>query len=562
MASQQYDIYDEILDNVRNALPTFNPYLLKQYRRDQIAACLDYMDMTYKEAVKLYDGELEFKGHRILRPEERVKLSLDNTKFQSSVDITQTELMVAEFLFVYQGQKFTTQLCLPYLYNDAIIISGSKYYIQFALTDKVFYHISKDNGIGIKVLRSHLRFWRNMRYHFSSLHGVRYTDYVIVAKIHLKNYSYLAEDLRTSIVLYPLARFGWYHTLERYGIDSRKVTIVNDVNMEDDENEYFVIRERSNSSDQSGLFMKIHKSLLEENSEATNKNNIRILANIHYCLQYFTKVNETMFVNNNELPDLLMNDTTNNVWKVILGKTIYGINYASEIQVCGHAEQHLDSLKTYLDPHTKQKLHEIGVDCNDIYDLIDYVVLNMDNYVVNYTPANLFKKRINVLDLLLGNIVRGIFTKVYKQTNNRKGNKGLISLKDVSSLLRSGYKAIAQLYKCNSVAASNPAQYHDNYALVVGFRKTRATYSSSSEVNGGMGSENKAKGKQSNLINNPAHRYHHSNSCVESMYCISHQNPSISGTINGFCPITELGDIVQEPYMSDLDEIIPYLITK
>ena len=141
--------------------------------------------MTFIEAAKLFEGEIKFKDYRILRPDERIHEMLDNPKYAPTIDITQTELMLVEFRFEVNKQIFSTLIYLPYLYNDAIIINGSKYYVQFALTDKVFYHISRENGLGIKVLRAHLRFWRNYRHRFQSVSGHQYSDNILIVKIHM-----------------------------------------------------------------------------------------------------------------------------------------------------------------------------------------------------------------------------------------------------------------------------------------------------------------------------------------------------------------------------------------
>ena len=550
--------WDLIIDNASKELPPFNEYLLKDYRREQIDKCISFMAMTFQEAIRLFDGEIVYRGMKILTPEERLKATLFNPKYTTStVEVTQTELMLVEFQFEYQKEIFKTQLYLPYFVDNAIIINGAKYYIQFALTDSVFYHIVKENGIGIKVLRAHLRFWRNLRHSFVSTSGTRYTDHIIVVKAHMKPYKYTAEDVKSALVLYPLSKFGWNYTLQQYGIRNDQLSFSTNHDPNDPTYDYFEIREK--------LYLKVDKTLISTNPTIDMKIKMNVVSSIHYVLQYFTRWEATIFSNNEELIHHLTNEPNNVPWKVILGKSIYGIDYPNEIQVCGHAEQHLESLDSYLDNYTKNKLREIAVKCDTIYDLLDHVFLHMDEYVVNYSPANLYEKRVNVLDLLLGNIVRNIFHKVYKKTNNKKGGKMIADSRDVESLFKMGMKAIAQIHKCNQVVAGNPSVYNDNYLLTVGGRKVLSTHSTSS--GGTKVSDGRAQGKstgsqKANLLSSPVHRYHQSWSYVTSMLCISHQNPGVAGTINPFLAIDTMGKIVTQEYVHDMDPLIPYLITR
>ena len=557
-------IWDECIDAASDALPKFNTHTLKDYRQSQIKKCVDFMAMAYQEATRLFEGEITYKGYRILGPEERLKSGFYSPKYgNGNLDITNTELMLVEYMFEYQKTIYTSQLFLPYLIDNAIIINGSKYYIQFALTDSVFYHITKENGIGIKVLRAHLKFWRNQRHSFMSVRGTRYNDNLIIVKAHMKSYKYNSEDLRPALVLYPLTKFGWYVTLERYGIKPGQIDLVTKPDKYDKDFEYFEIRKCT--KEKPGLYLKASTEILSTNPDLDIKNQMCVVSSIHYILQYFVRWTSTMYQNNEELIHLLKHDPENLPWKIILGKTIFGIAYANEIQAGNHAIQHLESLDSYLDNYTRLKLEEIGVYCNNIYELLDHVFLNMDTYVVGYAPANLYEKRVNILDLLLGNMIQNLFHKVYKKTNNKKGGKSLIDAKDVDTLFKMGRKAIAQIHKCNQVVAGNPAVYNDNYLLTVGGRKVRATHSATAGgvKAGAARAAGKATGNQkANLMSSPSHRWHPSWAYVESMLNVSHQNPGIAGSINPFVTIDEKGKIIKEPYAEDIEKLMPYCLSK
>ena len=552
------EILDDILDECNQELPQFNKYLLTDFRQDQINGCISFMEMTFEESTRLFQGRVKFKGTRILSPEERINLTLSNPRITPVVEIAPTELQLVEFLFTCDDTTFAIPLYMPYLKDDCMVINGSQYYIQFALTDRVFYHISKDNGLGIKVLRAHLRFWRNMKYQFASVTGTRYSDQVIVVKAHLRSHKYTSDDIRTSLLLYPLAMLGWTNTLQRYGIQHHQITFVGYVNKEDTLHEYFQIRKATD--DQEGLYVKIDKQILSTNPDEHTRVQMRVITALLYVLQYFVRNASTIYQDNVQLRKYLTNDTDMTVWRVILGSTIYGINYSSEPQICSYAEQHLDSLISYLDPHTKLKLRDIGVHVNDIYELLDYIFINMDSHVVNYTPADLSEKRINIIDLLCGTIVRRLFTKVYSFTNNNRKNR-VSTPKEVESLYRIGQKSFTQLHQAGSVVAINPARYHDNYLLTVGGRKVRTTHSATSGKSGDLSG---AKTKQQvNHLSSPGHRFHPSWMYVESCLIVSHTNPDVAGNINFFLDIDDKGNVLVADYAKQYQEqMLPYCITK
>lgn len=539
-------------------LPQFNRYLLKEFREEQIRRCISFTEMAFEEATRLFHGRVRYEGSRVLSPEDRIQLTLNNPRNRApSVEIAPTELMLVSFDFRYDGTPFSIPLYMPYLKDDCMVINGSQYYIQFALTDRAFYHISKENGLGIKVLRAHLRFWRNQKHNFTSVNGIRYADQVVIVKIHQRVYKHTTDDLKTALLLYPLSMMGWKATLNRYGIDERQIQFVGHVNREDVDNEYFQIRKATDS--QEGLFVKIDKAILATNPDETNRVQMRVVTSLMYILQYFTKAPTTMYQNNVELRSLLTSENDFTVWQAILGRAIYGINYG-ESQGCGHAVQHLDSLMTYLDPHTKIKLSEIGVDCRDIHDLIDYVFINMDSHVVNYTPADLSDKRINIIDLLVGTVVRRLFVRIYSFTNNNRKNR-TSTPQEVESLFRVGMKSFTQLQHAGSVVAVNPSRYNDNYLLAVGARKVRTTHSSTGGKSGDFGA---ARTKQQvNHLSSPDHIFHPSWLYVESCLVVSHTNPDSAGSINYFLPIDTKGNVIVADYAKEYrDQMLPFCITK
>ena len=565
---------DAILREVNENLPQFNRYTLRGYRQEKIAEVPATMDHIFTEAVQRYGcndaGEpiVKYLGHRFLDPQECLALDVKNPKYSSFVDVLRTEQTPVEFAFEHNGQQFTTQVYVPYICEDALIVNNSRYYVMFALTDKVFYHITKNHGIGIKILCGHLRFWRGSRYSFISTRGHVYGDQLLITKIHMRNYKYIAEDLRTVALLYPLVRFGLRGAIERYGINPDHIQIVKQEDKSDVLHEYFWIPITSNENEKNhnGFYLKVHQDVLkarvdaDDAAEGRNRIGLQVVTALNYIFSYFRRYKETIYKDKDKLVEYLTEDPNYTVYKVILGKTIFGINYESEIQAAGHMRDHLQSLEQYIDPETKRKLRTIGVECNDVYDLIYYVSENMDSYVANYFPSNVYNKQMNVLDLLTGDMVIRLFNSIYTQTNNRKGDRPYTT-EQIMSSLRVSMKIFSRIYSYPSLIAGNPSVYNDNGLFTVLGRKRRATFTAAKPGNRGDGK--RSRNDELNLLSDPEHRTHSSIFIVESGARTQSTDPTKGGTINPFLIVTPNGELIIPEWLKKIAATVDkYIHTK
>ena len=559
-------MWDKVLVECSKQLPQFNNYTLRGYRQDQIAKIPQTLDMIFGEAVKRFGknehGEqlIKYIGHKFLTPEQILAEDARMPKFSNYIEVQRTEQALCELEFEYDDTRFFTQVYIPYLFEDALIVNGNRYYVMFALTDKIFYHIVKNHGIGIKILCAHLRFWRMFRYSIKSKTKKVYGDNIIVTKIHLRDYQYTADDLQTAALLYPLVKFGLKGMLLQYEIDPYQIQIVNE-EKEDPDFEYFYIPITNiiEQADWNGIFLKVHKDLLAISTESSNRIKMQIVVSLHYILTYFSRCRNTIYTDRIKLVQYLTQDPDNMVYKVILGKTVFGINYESEIQVAGHIQDHLQSLEIYMDPATKEKLRLLGIECEDVYDLIKYVMFNLDEYVANYFPSNIYDKQMNVLDLLLGNMVNSLFTRIYQKTNNRKGDKPF-TISQIASSLRIGSKIFNKIFLCPGLIASNPSIFNDNGLLNVLGRKKRATFST---AKAGANTGVSKRGNDTNLLQDPEHRTHSSLYIVESGLRTQITDPTKSGTINGFLIVNQNGELIVPPWLKEIAaEVDKYICTR
>lgn len=560
-------MWGRILKKCDEKLPPYNYFLLHGYKEQQIDACPTYVGTVFEEAIKLIPhelGKIEYLGYTILSPEERMKFILNNAKFSPTIDVNPSELMLVQYEFLFDGMTYTTQLYLPYLKNECITISGIKYYLQFAITDKIFYHIT--NGVGVKVMRAPLTFSRDIREVFTSTVNHKYPEDIITAGLFHGDIPQTKHDMRTPLLLYILATKGYLETLRIFGMTKEDVSIELTCDNNDPFYEYFKLRGECCSDDiqhvlqmmqstEPGLYLKVHKDILYRTCENA-KEKMRVVATLLYTFSYFKRYQATTYSDNVMLRDRLYNSTE--VYIVILGKTFRGMFKDKETQVYDQAINHLTSVATYLDPITELKLKRlkdkegnvIGNNCNNIYDLLIYIFKTIDIWIINYNPSSLYDKKINVTDLLLSKIVKMIFNKVYAKIRPKRP----LTHDDVRSLFRMNPRAISQISK-QCVAVTLQTIYNDNWLLSVGGHRVRANHSGVRQGQSTSGSSG-----QRDLLTAKEHRFHESFMVVETAGDIPNSAPGTSGTINPFLEITpEDGGVVCPPHAKELDKLAKHL---
>jgi hypothetical protein len=70
---------------------------------------------------------------------------------------------------------------------------------------------------------------------------------------------------------------------------------------------------------------------------------------------------------------------------------------------------HFESLDTYLDAMAKENLAEEGIVCEDIYEVMVYIIANLDTMINTVNLASVYGKKLAVLPYVLSPIVHGIF---------------------------------------------------------------------------------------------------------------------------------------------------------
>lgn len=509
--------WNKALGALKNELPHFNDYLLKGYRREQVARYPDFMSTVFKEAIKLFHGRLKYHGYQILPPEQVVDFYQSYYLFKGKYNIQQSETSLVKFLFDFDGNPIETCLFLPYMHDNALMLNDTKYYIQLAIIEKMIFRVR--DGVIIKVLRSPLQFWRSEQLTYTDTTGEQYCDAVITVRAHYRRAKSSKKGMKTPLVLYLLAKFDFQRVMQILSIPAESVSFVEEVNPDDEQYVYFECREN--------IYLKVDKEVI-----MSEKQHRRFIVSLLYIIKQGRRYSISQLL-----------DTT--FYKAILGRSLYP-NVGNDALAAGHAESHLDSLSTYLDEYTKNELAMLSIYCENIFDLFVHVFGYIDEWLNWYSANDLFAKRIGGADLVLMEMVRIIFTRFYvTQRNHTK----VLEFNDVRSMLKIPAMSICKLSSIQSLRP-NAALYNDNDMIALDVKKIRQSSTQ----------ENTSK-KSSNIITDKEHRFHPSFVAVESPLAISSSSPGISGDINPFVVIDKMGYFHKEkmPWYQEIEGLVKYL---
>ena len=509
---------DDLIEAVAGAIPPFNMDMLKDHVEREISSCVDFVDATYRDCIRMFGGVVTYHGYRVLTPIERAKFEL-NPNNRIGASITNSELVLVEFKFRWNNEEITPHLYMPYVKNGMITIDDKRYAVQKTITEQVFARTG--DTITVRVIYAPLRFERKLQYIAEPVtDGPKIREYLYMAKLHLKH----RDSARTTIPHYIIAKYGYAAGMRMLGQPVDDIQFVDDILNDTDEWVYYAAR-RVKKNVPAGCYLKIRRDQL------SNREVCRVAVNLLYALTRFHQhTAQTLY------------EPTGMMWRLMLGWLIKNERaYQTAGQCLQQMDDHLTSLDRFFDSITRQRCISFGVNVDDIYELLRYVYVNMDSIMVQSVQQNLYDKRVNILD----NLAIQLFVQIInRRFYAHEKNAHRFVKDDLTTMLRIPPRRIAQLYT-SACIISSPEIYGDSWLPAVGIRKTR--------FNGNQG------GKRLPSPASPENKFHASSAVVETLVAFTGKIPGRSGAINPHLQITANGGVIRPDYAAEIERINPYL---
>ena len=517
----------DIVNKVAASVPRYNDYLLRGFMHEQIDGAAEFVSTMFKEAVKLFGGIIEYRDYQVVSPERCAEHEL---KERRGCRITTSDLYLVEYIFVHNGKEYRVPLYIPFLRNDVVMIEDTNYVLQRSIKEQAFSRTM--NGVTIKVIRQPIPFYNSpTSFRLESVSDDWFSnERVTTTSIYNQSQNVNRRKMPdVTVIHYLLCKFGLVRTMERFGLSPDDYEFCLDVGGDTETFRYFSARhaKRKLSSD---LFFKIRKDKLEDPKMS------KLVASILYTIT-------TPVFHKHQLRSFY--EPTGSVFRIMLGRIIHG-NSISEIQSKSKIDTHISSVDTYMDPITRARLASYGISVGDIYDLFQYVFMEIEK-LCRVSHTDLYNTRVDYIEeVLVETVVKNVYLRWYDALRRLGGGAKLepkkFTEREVTRILRMPDTLIAKLSD-SRVVQKNPPAYGDN--ALVGWLSGKVRQSSLS-----------ASGQ---VIKSPDHRFHSSQVAVESIVAFSKTNPGAAGTINPYLEITRNGNVVRPDFADELDELDKYL---
>ena len=498
------DIWNEIIGSVDEQLPKFNDKLLVDFRKDKIARTELYIEELFIEAIKILDGKLKYVRYEVLRPEERVAYMCNDNIFKGKIEIQNSEWKLVRYVFEFDEMEYYLYVYIPYLtWRNSIKLSGTDYYPLLVTVEKGINRIK--DGVIIKVLRTKMTAWRKETMSvLSTDKRINITELVITICAY---YGVRGSRVkRTPLLVYILSYYGLENSLKLMGFKEDEFSFATS-ECEEKHHSYIKLKEN--------VFIRVKRSIVNDNLKA------RFLASFMVVIGNIKEYS---------ISDLTDNDTS--FYKVVLGKYIAPAN-KERVHYFERAQDHLSSLETALDLSSAYQLKQVGIDVNDIKELLVEIFKKIDVWLSHYVPSDLYNKKIGVLDQMMAGFVKEINTRLFKIKRNKRVG---IAHDTIAKLTKVRPTYITKISK-STMFRANPSIHNDNWLISIGIKRQRSV--DSPEL---RSTQQKSKPPIELL------KLHESQPIVESMLMIPSSSPCVTGTINPFLEITEDGAIEPPDY--------------
>jgi len=418
----------------------FDPDIMKGLSIKYVSKISSHLDAIIKSAISTLPSDtlLTYKGFRRITPKEDYFNNINSSMSKNIVDISTNYITKVEFGFEYNGIPVNRIIALPYVERGGVLRLTDAYYTIVPVLSE--YPISPAPGeLFIRLLRDKLNMKKMERNIL--VNGVKTPKQII----HSKSYKLLknVNDV-IPIALYMFIKHGFFGVFKKYF--NTTPIIFTDPNIKTD-------KYRDEYVEYTTTGMR-PKNLFSKNSNNTYApHSIKILIKKEDITPFLEIVVSSLIYSFDMTPQFAMNikkvagkktepntyfgqgdiDDESLFWVSMLGKIVFKNKFSMD-RVQADMFEHIDILNGYMDTIILHKLKEAGIDIEDFYDLIAWVIENFHELVVNHEKysSNLDNRYIEILYYILFDLIVGINKAFleFKRTSSRK----IMTEKEISRL--------------------------------------------------------------------------------------------------------------------------------
>ena len=520
--------WNRVFSEASKQMRTFNEDLIYNYRKDGIDKIPVFLEKMFQQVMEFFNGQMTFVTYRPLSPEERVDYVINNQITKGSWSIRDTATITMRYELSFQGKPYYIYIDVPYMKHGRLVYNDTEYWPFFPIVERSGVNRTENGSIIVKVMRVPITFGRRSsdRFKIISVSGKTYPELLVTVKIHQgKNPGKKSDHI--PLVLYPLCKYGYLQTMTKYGFDPSSISLSDKFDTTDKVYEYFIMPDGRR-------YLKVKRDML------TDAYKLRMVLSLY-----------RIFV---EIPEFEESDAFSDFtgyYLTVLGKFTNSKDTSMTKLLLPNAKKHLAMTDPMLDLVAKDQLRQIKCNCNDIYDLLQWMYFNIDGQLVSYDPTNLFDKKNESLDTLACRVARNIAYAQYMILNSKKA---ILDRKTVEQFCkrasqRPSWIAADENERSCKIFGTNPAIYNDNYLLAIGLKRCLMLES--------VSSSSSHKNRKSNKSKTPPHllKAHPSQLIVTSILDIPASSPIQTGSLNPYVRVDGNGNIIKEEYASEIENV-------
>lgn len=434
---------------IKDTTPEMNYSVVNGLAAEHLKYTIQYIDGIVRNVFKdLLPG---LKYVRLVRcsPEEELRKEQRRKNNKLVIDLAKSDLYLVGLDFTYvdptktdpvTGKPDLTEhklqrryLFLPFAGPaGSITLSGSRFFISTVLSDIVISY--ERESIFVRLLRD--KFAVKRVDHTVYVNNKIETVPVIWSEIYHLNKDRRSQ--RTSkalcpLFLYLMCQYGLSGALKKYTGADCVIGDRDSITSKSHPDEEWSVFESSRSLRRRGYRgqQQYVDFKIAVPKQQANQYVHSLVGTIFYLLDYFPdKFTEASWLESKEK------------WMIIMGFIYFGENEHHGI-ILEDIREHFKSLDEYMDDIIRDKLHSIGIDVTDIYDLLAIIIDRFGEWMISTSDRinSLYDKEMSILYDTLFPITSSIFNCFFKLKSAAKSSQKGLSIRDIEKIMDSTIRA-------------------------------------------------------------------------------------------------------------------------
>lgn len=504
-------VWADIVEKVSEELPPVNDYLISEFRQNQFHALPDIIDRLMTQMIS-HISDIKYLRYRILNPMEQIeykfkKLTLTaSSKRPEHIDINDTRIKIMEFhyeailktkvngVYVEKTEPIVRYLLVPFLYQECLLLNGTKYYPIFNILDKLtrakvktskkdksnYQQLHFSTSIILLVFEFSMKTMQTIK----TIKGKIYESKMLTVVAH-NNKKFIPA------LLYCIIHYGIKKTLSLIGFKHEYIT---------------VSLEPSNESNFDSILLPNNLGYVNvDESYFTDIPKRRALVTIMYLMKMKPPENlEELF------------DKDRFYWKTILGNYIH-YDSSKPHQKMTQVTEHLKTCDRLIESGEIENLRKSKLYANNFYELCLEIFFYVDRLFI-FDQRDLFEKQFDVMQQFLFSFKMALNGNIFN-----RGMEGSENKNDKTTLKYFDKQLLKGIYKLTNMFTVVNELCHDNWLLGPGCKKYRSKQLK--KVDGDLP-------EQKGALVDPTILAHPSSLFIESIVNFPSSKPCITGSIN------------------------------